>query len=118
MMKELDLFYLRQEEPAKSCFLSLREHILNYDKSITETWKFRMPFFCYKGQSFCYFRIEKKSGKPYVGFTEGKWLDHPALVSEKRSRIKILLIDPTVDLPFNELDAILKAAIQLCDSSL
>lgn len=92
-MKELDLFYLQQEEPVKSCFLFLREHILNCDKNITEAWKFRMPFFCYKGQSFCYFRIERKSEKPYIGFTEGKWLDHPALVSEKRSRIKILLVD-------------------------
>jgi hypothetical protein len=118
MMKELDLFYLQQEEPAKSCFLTLRDHILQYNQHITETWKFRMPFFCCMGQSFCYFRIERKSGKPYIGFTEGKWLDHPALVSEKRSRIKILLVDPATDLPFKELNAILKAAVQLCDSSL
>jgi hypothetical protein len=117
-MKELDLFYLQQEEPAKSCFLVLREHILNYNKNITETWKFRMPFFCCKGQSFCYFRINRKDGMPYVGFTEGKRMSHQALVSSDRVRIKILMVVPSEDLPAEVLDGILKEAIYLCETSL
>ncbi len=117
-MKELDLFYLQQEEPLKDCFLSLRNHILNYNKDITEAWKFRMPFFCYKGQSFCYFRVNKKDGVPYIGFTDGKRMVHPALISEDRARIKILKIGPAEDIPAKVLDEILKEAIHLCETSL
>ncbi len=117
-MKELDLFYLEKEEPQKSCFLSLREHILNYDKNITTAWKFRMPFFCYKEQMFCYFRVNKKDGMPYIGFTEGKRIDHPGLISGDRARIKILLVDPAQDMPLDTLNAVLKTAIRLCEASL
>jgi len=42
----------------------------------------------------------------YVGFNDGKWIDHPALMFEDRSRIKIFLIDPNAALP-------LKQSIQL-----
>jgi hypothetical protein len=115
-MRELDVFYLEKEEPIKSCFLILKEYILNYDKNITEAWKFRMPFFCYKGQMFCYFRINKKDGMPYIGFTEAKRIDHPGLVSGDRARIKILLVDPAEGLPPGTLNAVLKAAINLCNS--
>ena len=116
-MKELDLFYLQQENPLKDRFLSLRAHILNYNKGITEAWKFRMPFFCYQGQSFCYFRV-KKDSMPYIGFTEGKRMVHPALISEDRARIKILKIDPAEDIPGKVLDEILKEAIHLCETNL
>ena len=117
-MKELDLFYLQQDEPLKSRFLFLREHILNCDKNITEAWKFNMPFFCYKKQMFCYFHIYKTTGIPYIGFTEGKRMDHRALVAGERARIKILTLDPEADLPITALDDILKLAIALCESSL
>ena len=114
-MKEIDLFYLQQEEPNKSCLTFLREHILNYDKGITEAWKFNMPFFFYKGNRFCYFRMDRKQGAPYLGFNDGKWIDHPQLTFEKRSRIKVLLLDPNIEPPINTIDAILQKAISLYD---
>ena len=117
-MKELNLFYLQQEEHLKNCFLSLRDYILNYNKDVTEAWKFRMPFFCYKGQSFCYFRVNKKDGMLYIGFMEGKRMVHSALISEERARIKILKIDPAEDVPAKILGEILKEAIHLCETSL
>jgi hypothetical protein len=76
-----------------------------------------MPFFCYKGQSFCYFRINKKDSTPYIGFTEGKRMVHPALISGDRARIKIFKIDP-IDIPVDLLDEILKEATHLCETSL
>lgn len=114
-MKELDLFYLQLNDPHKTCLLSLRQHILNFDKQITEAWKFNMPFFLYKGNRFCYFRLDQKTGQYYMGFNDGKWVDHPALTFEKRSRIKIFMIDPTKDLPLDTIDSVIKAAIALYD---
>jgi hypothetical protein len=115
MLPQIAQFYFEKEEPIKRSLLALREHILNFDKEITETWKFNMPFFCYKGNRFCYFRMDQKKGIPYLGFNDGKWIDHPGLTFEKRSRIKILLIDSAVPLPLDIIDTILKVAIALYD---
>jgi hypothetical protein len=114
-MRELDLFYLQKEEPIKSCLLFLRQHILNFDKDITESWKYRMPFFCYKGKMFCYVWIHKKTGLPFLGMVNGKWLDHPLLIFEDRARIKIFLLDPNTDLPIETINTILKMGIDLYD---
>jgi hypothetical protein len=114
-MQQLDLFYLQQEEPNKSCFSALREHILSFDQDITGGWKFNMPFFFYKGNRFCYFKADRKLGIPYIGFNDGKWVEHPDLVFEDRSRIKIFMVDPTKPLPVETIDSILKAAIAIYD---
>jgi len=112
-MQELDLFYLQLEEPNKSSLSILRQHILAFDSGITEAWKFNMPFFFYKGNRFCYLKVDRKLGTPYFGFNDGKWIDHPELVFEDRSRIKIFMIDPTKPPPFVTIDSILKAALDL-----
>jgi len=114
-MQELDLFYLQQEEPNKSCLSALRQHLLAFDKDITEAWKFNMPFFFYKGNRFCYFKIDRKRGIPYMGFNDGKWIDHPGLTFENRSRIRILMVDPAKELPMEIIDSILKAATAIYD---
>src|ERR1700749_1692192 len=107
-MRDIDLYYLQKEEPVKGCLLFLRQHILDFDKGITEAWKYRMPFFCYKGKMFCYLWVHKKNGLPYIGIVEGKKIDHPDLILENRSRMTIFLIDPNKDLPIDEISAILK----------
>jgi hypothetical protein len=111
IMKEPDLFYLEKEEPVKGCLLFLRQHILSYDKNITEAWKYRMPFYCYNGKMFCYLWVHKKNGLPYIGFVEGKKIDHPALIIEDRARMKIMLLDPTADLPIETINTLLDTAI-------
>jgi Domain of unknown function (DU1801) len=112
-LRDIDNYFLQKEEPVKGCLLFLREYILNYDKNITEAWKYRMPFFCYKGKMFCYLWTDKKNGLPYIGIVEGKKIDHPALIIEDRARMKIMLLDPTVDLPVETINNILKIAIGL-----
>src|ERR1700709_849854 len=112
-MRDLDLFYLQKEEPVKSCLLFLREHILNYDKNITEAWKYKMPFFCYKGKMFCYLWVHKKLHQPYIGIVEGNRIDHPMLIIEKRARMKIMLLEADQDLPVEIIEDILKQAIEL-----
>lgn len=112
-MDELDNFFLHQEDPVKSCLLSLRDIILSHDADITGTWKYGMPFFCYKGKMFCYLWIHKKYKAPYIGFVEGKRLDHAALLIEKRARMKIMLFDPSKDLPVRTVKRILREAVNL-----
>lgn len=116
MLSELDNFYLKKEEPAKSCLLVLRDIITSYDKDITHTLKYGMPFFCYKGKMFCYLWTQKKTGLPYIGIVEGKHIDQKELIQEKRSRMKIMLFDPSEDLPVKTIRTILKQALDLYKS--
>ncbi len=113
MLQPLNEFYLAQEEPLKSCLLALRSIILSVDKNIVPAWKYRMPFFCYREKMFCYLWIHKKLNVPYIGIVEGKKIEHPDLIQEKRSRMKILLIDPVKDLPVKKINSILKQALLL-----
>lgn len=100
MLREVDQFYLRQEEPVKSCLDALRSCILKYNNyQLTETWKYKMPCFCYKGKHFCYLWTDKKTGEPYVLLVEGNRIEHSNLETGERSRMKILRIDPTEDIP-------------------
>jgi hypothetical protein len=112
-MKDIDLYFLQKDEPVKSCLLFMRQHILSFDSNITEAWKYRMPFFCYKGKMFCYLWVHKTNGLPYIGIVEGLKIEHPDLLIEKRWRMKIMLLDPNVDLPLEIIDSILRKAISL-----
>ncbi|TSJ39764.1 DUF1801 domain-containing protein [Mucilaginibacter corticis] len=112
-MSDLDNFYLQHSEPFNSCLLALRSIILKQDENITAEWKYRMPFFCYKGKMFCYLWVHKTSHQPYIGIVEGKRIDHPGLIIEKRSRMKIMLFDPNQDLPVDTIEAIIKQALDL-----
>ena len=111
MLRDIDNFYVQLDEPTQSCLLALRQYILKYDKNITEAWKYRMPFFCYKGKMFCYIWLDKNSRLPYLGIVQGKNIDHPLLVQGERSRMKILPIDPSLDLPLKTIHAILNKAV-------
>ena len=112
-MKEIDNFYLQHDEPVNGCLLALREIILSQDAVITTVLKYGMPFFCYKGKMFCYLWFHKKYKQPYLGIVEGKRFDHPELIIENRSRMKILLVDPTKDLSLKTIKTILQQAINL-----
>ncbi|MDB4904723.1 MAG: hypothetical protein JWQ63_4004 [Mucilaginibacter sp.] len=113
MLREINNFFLQKEEPVKSCLLFLREFILNYDKNITEAWKYKMPFYFYKSKMFCYLWVNKKTNQPYVGIVEGRKVEHPLLIIEKRSRMKIMLLDPKEDIPVNTINSILKMALNI-----
>jgi len=112
-MKALDTFYFQQAEPIKSTLLALKDLMLAQDPDITHELKYGMPFFCYKGKMFCYLWIHKKLGQPYIGLVEGRHFDQAFLIQEKRSRMKIMLVDASKDLPVKRIRAILKQAISL-----
>ena len=113
MEKSLDNFYLQQQEPNASCLLALRDIILAQSTEISSALKYGLPFFHYKGKMFCYLWVHKKYKKPYIGVMGGVHLNHPELLIEKRSYVKILLIDPNKDLPIKTIKSILNAAIKL-----
>jgi hypothetical protein len=86
-------------------------HILKQNSKISESWKYGMPIFCYNGKMLCYLWIHKKYKQPYLGIVEGKKIHHPDLIQEKRARMKILLLDPTKDIPLKKINGILKEVI-------
>jgi len=116
MEPKLNSFYLQKEEPIKGCLLSLREIILAQDPEITNVLKYGMPFFCYKGKMFCYLWMHKTLQQPYIGIVEGNHFDNPELIMEKRSRMKIMVLDPEKDLPIESINLILQKAIGLYKS--
>lgn len=112
MLSEIENFYAKQEEPAKSCLLALKQIIFETDTNLKAYWKYQMPLFYYKNKMFCYLRIDKKSGKPYIGIVEGNKIEHPMLEKGNRTRMKILRVDPDKDIPAKEIKIILKKALE------
>ena len=112
-VRPIDNWFLQKDEPVKSCLQFLRGHILKQDNAITEAWKYGMPFFCCKGKMICYLWVHKKMNWPYLGIVEGKQINHPDLIIEKRARMKILLVDPAKDIPIKKINAILKEVLAL-----
>ena len=112
-LRPIDNYFLQQEEPAKSTLEFLRQHILRFAPDITEKWQYGMPFFLYRDKRFCYLWTHKILNQPYLGVVDGKLLKHPDLLQEKRSRMKIFLVDPANDIPLKKVNAILREALNL-----
>jgi len=110
---ESDNFYLKREEPNKSCLLALRDIILKQDVNLSETRKYGMPCFCYRKNICCYLWVDKKTDEPYILMAEGRYLNHPELETGDRSRMKIFRINPREDLPLTTIQTILQQAILL-----
>ncbi|NIJ53127.1 DUF1801 domain-containing protein [Dyadobacter arcticus] len=111
MLRDIDQFFWDKPEPAKSCMEALRHFVLQYHPGMVEEWKYAMPFYRFQGKRLCYIWAEKKTGRPYLGIVDGNMIDHPFLIPEKRSRMKIFLLDPASDLPVEMLAEILDMAI-------
>jgi len=112
VLRDIDNYFLQKNEPVKSCLLFMRQHILNFDSNITEAWKYRMPFFCYKGKMFCYLWVDKTNRLPYIGIVKGKKIVHPMLVQGSRARMKIMFIDPNADVQIEIINEILNRTLE------
>ncbi len=112
-MRPIDEYFLQKEEPIRSCLQFLREHILNYKQGITEAWRYGMPFYNFQRKRFCYLWVHKKLERPYIGIVDGNKIEHPDLLKENRSRMKILLIDPQNDIPIGKINTILNEVLSL-----
>lgn len=112
-MTEIENYYSKQPEPIKGTLLALKAIVLSQDKNISHEWKYGMPFFSYKGKMFCYLWVHKKYKQPYLGIVEGGQMEEPYLLQEKRSRMKIMLIDANEDLPLHQIETLLKKVLKL-----
>jgi len=112
MLRNIDNYFLNLPEPNRSCMQALRDYILALHPEITEAWKYRLPFFLYKGKMFCYFWADKKTGLPYIGIVEGININHPMLEQGNRKRMKILRISPEADLPIEVIEEVLTEAMK------
>jgi hypothetical protein len=101
MLREIDQYFLQQDEAFRGCLLFMRDYILRQDKNISE------------GKMFCYLWVHKKYKMPYLGIVEGGSIDHPDLIQEKRARMKILLLDPAKDVPVRKIAGIMKQVLRL-----
>ena len=73
-----------------------------------------MPFFYYQNKMLCYLWIHKKYKQVYIGFADGAKMEYVGLISEKRSKMKIFLVDAAKDLPFDCIGELLQMSIDLC----
>ncbi len=110
-MNVLDEFYYRQTDAIREVLLAMREIILSRDPAITEHWKYNMPFFYFRGKMFCYLRIDRRDGRPYLSMADGKYIDHPLLEQESRKRMRILRLNPESDLPVDAINWILDCGL-------
>lgn len=60
-----------------------------------------------------YLWTNKTTGQPYIGFVDGKLMEHPELIIEKRARMKIMMVDPLLDMPGGTLTELLAIALAL-----
>ncbi|MCE7060226.1 DUF1801 domain-containing protein [Dyadobacter sp. CY343] len=111
MLRAIDQFFYAKSEPANSCLNALRAFVLNFSPNINETWRYGMPFYNDHGKRICYIWVNKKTGWPYLGIVHGNLVDHPDLIAENRSKMKILPIDPNEDLPVTTITEILNLAL-------
>lgn len=111
-LRPIDNFFLQRTEPLKGCLEYLRHFMNNYNPGITEEWKYKLPFYYYKGKMFCYFWIDKKTQQPYIGVVEGGRIDHPLLVAGERKRMKVIYIDAAQDVPTDVLTEVLDMALK------
>ena len=108
-----EAFYFKHSEPNRSCFLAMRDILLAFNEEITETTKYGMPCFCYKGKMFCYLWQDKKMNAPYFLFVDGNKMTHKKLLSGDRKRMKTYPISPEKDLPIKVIHEILHEALSL-----
>jgi len=112
-MNDKGSFYLKQEEPNRSCLLAMRDIVLKTDVEVEETMKYGAPCFCFRGKAFCYLWMDKKTCEPYFLMVEGKRLHHPALEIGDRKRMKILRVNPKEDLLIEIINSVLIDAVDL-----
>lgn len=113
MLRPIDDYFLQQTEPIKGCMEFLRSHILQLSPDIVEAWRYGMPVYYYKNKMFCHLWVHKKFHQPYISFVDGGLMQHPALLQENRSRMKIFLVDPSKDIPLKVINELFKEALAL-----
>lgn len=112
-MTELEQFYENQPSELREVYLALRQIILKQDENITPEWKYKLPFFYYKGKMLCYLWYHKSFKMPYISIMDANLLRDERLLMEDRKRAGILLINPNEDLQIDVIEEILQNTLEL-----
>lgn len=112
-MTEIHNFYVDQAEPNKSCFLALRDIIMNCSGELVETIKYGMPCFIFRKKALCYLWKDKKTDQPYILMVDGNLINHPALETGDRKRMSIIRIRPTHNIPVETVQELISMAIKI-----
>lgn len=112
-MTELEQFYENQPPELREVYLALRQIILKQDENIAPEWKYKLPFFYYKGKMLCYLWYHKSFKMPYISIMDANLLQDERLLMEDRKRAGILLINPNEDLKIDLIEEILQKTLDL-----
>ncbi|MGL5888764.1 MAG: DUF1801 domain-containing protein [Bacteroidia bacterium] len=112
MLRPIDNWFLSHEEPARSCLEQLRKIILAFRPDIIEKLSYGMPFYYIGKKRLFYLWYHKTHHCPYIGFVDGKLLNEPDLLAENRSRMKIFLVNPALDVPVKRVNELLEATVR------
>ncbi len=69
--------------------------------------------FCFEEKPFCYLWIDKKIKEPYILFVDGNKIVHPDLEVGNRSRMKILRVNPKIDLNAELIKILISEAVKI-----
>lgn len=105
-------YILKQPEPYKSILLQLQIVIEHVFPEIELKYKYRIPFYYFKGKPFCYFNASHKKQYVDVGIVKGKQIsihiEH--LVTEKRKIMASLRYKTVAEIDNEILIEVLKNA--------
>jgi len=87
-------YVVKQSPEIQKKITHLRQIILASSPKLVEEIKYQTAFYTYKGL-FCYFSVEAKSGRLYIGFCDGHLLADPkhVLINENTKQIRRLYAD-------------------------
>ena len=114
MSSPIEQFYISKEEPLRSTLMALRDIMLDHESELRSEWKYNMPCFTYRSKPIAYLWIDKITNEPYILWVYGKDLDFSQLEQGSRSKMKILRIDSSADIPLELIHDILKQSINIC----
>jgi len=110
-MNELESYYEALDEGQRELFFALQHIILGFDQAINQRWKWKTPFFYWNDSPLVYFSVNRKDGRPYLGFIDGHRMANTALEKDGRKMVKVVHFRTDEDLPLAVLKGLLWEAI-------
>lgn len=97
----LQHYYDKQETTVRECLLALKAIVLSVDENIVHIRKYQIPFFCYKEFNLGFLWVYRK--KIIVGFVEDRKMFSQPTTGRKKDRVTTMEINPSEDIPINEI---------------
>ena len=114
-MNPAENYILKQPEPYRTILLQLQLLIEQTIPELELKYKWKIPFYYYKGKPFCYFNASHKKQYVDVGLVKGKLINvhQEYLVGEKRKKMVSLRYTSIDDINAEVLIEVLEKARSL-----